>query len=288
MATAELIRSDLEYFEKCSFVTQEDIKQEAENNSSDDFDRAAALHNLPPLGEKLPSELMECMIALLPPDKASVANCFLFRFLFLCRLPEELCTYLISAKYESSLDLAAAADSCLESKKTALQALSDEEFINENLPDAYRDINLNDERNRIDVTEEFKELKTEDEDNPVFIDDPEEKDYFDIKPGKRGAKTKSTKRNERVYTCNACKYTTKNLNLLAKHQQSKHKLEKYSCGECEFTTSAFKDLKSHIKTLHKVKLKESKIYSCDLCEFTATVPRSLRRHKVKDIFYAYL
>ena len=96
MATAELIRSGIENFDKCiSSVTQEGkvgIKEETENNSSDDFDRAAALHNLPPLGERPPSELMECMIALLPPDKASVANCFLFRFLFLCRLPEELCT----------------------------------------------------------------------------------------------------------------------------------------------------------------------------------------------------
>ena len=39
-----------------------DIKEEVSEDSMDDFHRAAALHNLPLLGDRPPSELMECML----------------------------------------------------------------------------------------------------------------------------------------------------------------------------------------------------------------------------------
>jgi hypothetical protein len=61
----------------------------------------------PTLGDRRPSDMMDEMLALLPKDEKAG---MLFNAHFLGRLPAEVKSALVSAKFESSLDLAAEAD----------------------------------------------------------------------------------------------------------------------------------------------------------------------------------
>lgn len=84
--------------------------------SLSDYARAEQLVDQPPLGDRKPSSLLNSMLALLPeghkPD-------FLFKFLFLRKLPADIRGHLINTKFEDIRDLAALADSLWSSRQTS-------------------------------------------------------------------------------------------------------------------------------------------------------------------------
>lgn len=74
--------------------------------SLSDSERASKIINLPELGEEKPSVLMDSMLALLGNHEP----CFLFRELFLQKIPEELRNHLVTMRISDCRQLAAAAD----------------------------------------------------------------------------------------------------------------------------------------------------------------------------------
>ena len=72
-----------------------------------DYERAGQLLHIPPLGDNKPSYLMDQMMALLPTDHKP---CFLFRRIFLERMPERIRSILLHAKITDARELADAAD----------------------------------------------------------------------------------------------------------------------------------------------------------------------------------
>ena len=69
-------------------------------------ERAARLLNMPVLGDRKPSALMDDLLALL----GNHASCFLFTYLFLQHLPEDVRTILASESIDDSRTLAQRAD----------------------------------------------------------------------------------------------------------------------------------------------------------------------------------
>ncbi len=74
-------------------------------------ERARALLDMPELGDERPSALMDKMLALLGNHNP----CFLFRELFLERLPDSICRILIHSNVQDLRQLALAADNLLQS-----------------------------------------------------------------------------------------------------------------------------------------------------------------------------
>ena len=79
------------------------------------YERGSRLLHMPDLGDDKPSVLMDNMLALLGDHQP----CFLFRSLFLERLPEEIRSVLVHSKEEDSRQLAKAADTLWETRSTA-------------------------------------------------------------------------------------------------------------------------------------------------------------------------
>ena len=84
-----------------------------------EFDRGTRLLHVPVLGDDKPSALMDNMLALL----GSHQPCFLFRALFLERLPEEIRGVLVYSQEQDSRRLAKAADTLWEARSTATNAI---------------------------------------------------------------------------------------------------------------------------------------------------------------------
>lgn len=84
-----------------------------------EFERGSRLLHLPDLGDDKPSTLMDNMLALL----GSHPPCFLFRALFLERLPEEIRGVLVHSKVEDCRELAKAADTLWEARTTSTSAV---------------------------------------------------------------------------------------------------------------------------------------------------------------------
>lgn len=76
-------------------------------------ERATTLLDLHGLGDRKPSELMDCMLALLGNHKP----CFLFKHLFLRQLPENICTALANSAVEDYRALAQEADNLYNAMK---------------------------------------------------------------------------------------------------------------------------------------------------------------------------
>ena len=72
-----------------------------------DYQKAETLVNLPAMGDQKPTLLMDKMLHLLP---AGHEPCFLFKFLFLQRLPADLRVHLMDSVADLPRDLAAKAD----------------------------------------------------------------------------------------------------------------------------------------------------------------------------------
>ena len=72
-----------------------------------DYQRAEHLVNLPALGDQRPSHLMNQMLALLP-DKHEPG--FIFKFMFLQRLPSKIRTHLVGVKFDDLRALSNKAD----------------------------------------------------------------------------------------------------------------------------------------------------------------------------------
>ncbi len=84
-----------------------------------EFERGSRLLHQPDIGDEKPSHLMDDMLALLgkhPP-------CFLFRSLFLERLPEEIRSVLVHSKEEDCRQLAKAADALWEARQHSTHAV---------------------------------------------------------------------------------------------------------------------------------------------------------------------
>ncbi len=80
--------------------------------SLSEFERGSQLLHLPDLGDSKPSQLMDNMLALL----GTHAPCFLFRSLFLERLPEDIRSVLVHSREQDCRQLAKAADSLSEAR----------------------------------------------------------------------------------------------------------------------------------------------------------------------------
>ena len=78
-----------------------------------DYERAGQLLNMPELGDDKPSALMDKMLALLGQHEA----CFLFRRIFLNRLPEAIRSVLVHSGETDNRRLAAAADQLWEAHR---------------------------------------------------------------------------------------------------------------------------------------------------------------------------
>lgn len=85
-----------------------------------DYERGARLLHVPPLGDDKPSVLMDNMLAHLGAHEP----CFLFRALFLERLPEDIRGVLVHSKTEDCRELAKAADALWEAHSPATNAVS--------------------------------------------------------------------------------------------------------------------------------------------------------------------
>ena len=78
-----------------------------------EYARYEALVGLPMSGDMLPSTLMSKMLSLLPPD---TKPCWIFRSIFLHRLPADIRIHLVDNSAEDSLQLALRADRLLKSR----------------------------------------------------------------------------------------------------------------------------------------------------------------------------
>ena len=86
----------------------ETLKSRLEQSYSiSEYNRAEQLINLPALGDRKPSHMMNSMLSLLPEGHKPG---FLFKYLFLNRLPEGIRSHLMNIKTEQLRDLAAIAD----------------------------------------------------------------------------------------------------------------------------------------------------------------------------------
>ena len=81
-----------------------------------DYQKAKLLLELPQLGDSKPSELMNKMLSYLPADVDSSSPGFLFRAIFLERMPADIRTHLVSMKTESMTALADKADELYSSR----------------------------------------------------------------------------------------------------------------------------------------------------------------------------
>ena len=81
-----------------------------------DYQKAKLLLELPQLGDSKPSELMNKMLSYLPADVNSSNPGFLFRAIFLERMPADIRTHLVSMKTESMPALADRADELYSSR----------------------------------------------------------------------------------------------------------------------------------------------------------------------------
>ena len=81
---------------------------------------------LPQLGDSKPSELMNTMLSYLPADVDSSSPGFLFRAIFLERMPADIRTHLVSMKTDSMTALADRADD-LYSSRVVTSFLVDQE-----------------------------------------------------------------------------------------------------------------------------------------------------------------
>ena len=88
--------------------------------SQSETQRANQLIDLPDLGDETPSMLMDKMLALLGDHNP----CFLFRQLFLRRLPEDIRTILVHSKIEDARDLAEAADGLWHTRNSNAQTMA--------------------------------------------------------------------------------------------------------------------------------------------------------------------
>ena len=75
-----------------------------------DYQRAERLLDLPPMGDERPTAIMDRMLALLPDDANREQPGFLFRTLFLRKLPADIRSHLIALKGESMRSLAEKGD----------------------------------------------------------------------------------------------------------------------------------------------------------------------------------
>jgi len=91
-----------------------------------DYQKAKLLLELPQLGDSKPSELMNRMLSYIPADVDSSNPGFLFRAIFLERMPADIRTHLVSMKTESMTALADKADE-LYSSRVVTSFLLDQE-----------------------------------------------------------------------------------------------------------------------------------------------------------------
>lgn len=84
-----------------------------------DNQRAKKLLHMPELGDDSPSSLMDKMLALLGEHEP----CFLFRQLFLERMPEHIVATLVHSKVEDARELAKAADKLWEAARPTASAV---------------------------------------------------------------------------------------------------------------------------------------------------------------------
>ena len=81
-----------------------------------DYQKAKLLLELPQLGDSKPTELMNKMLSYLPADVDASNPGFLFRAIFLERMPADIRTHLVSMKTESMTALADRADELYSSR----------------------------------------------------------------------------------------------------------------------------------------------------------------------------
>ena len=91
-----------------------------------DYQKAKLLLELPPLGDQRPSELMHKMLGFLPAGADTSDPGFLFRAIFLERMPVDIRTHLVALKAESMAALADKADELYNSRPPVTSFLVDQ------------------------------------------------------------------------------------------------------------------------------------------------------------------
>ena len=91
-----------------------------------DYQKAKLLLELPPLGDQRPSELMHKMLGFLPAGADTSDPGFLFRAIFLERMPVDIRTHLVALKAENMAMLADKADELYNSRPPVTSFLVDQ------------------------------------------------------------------------------------------------------------------------------------------------------------------
>ena len=102
-----------------------------------DYQKAKLLLELPPLGDQRPFELMHKMLGFLPVGADTSDPGFLFRAIFLVRMPVDIRTHLVALKAGNVATLADKADELYNSRPPVTSFLMDQ--VNELQDNPYED-----------------------------------------------------------------------------------------------------------------------------------------------------
>ena len=80
-------------------------------------------------------------------------------------------------------------------------------------------------------------------------------------------------KEDRVFDCGKCEYSTKRKASLKMHVESEHEGIRYPCSQCEYTTKQRSNLRIHVDSKH-----EGIRYPCSQCDFNSSTKSHLNTH----------
>jgi len=83
----------------------------------------------------------------------------------------------------------------------------------------------------------------------------------------------SFRKDDNMYACDHCHFSTKNKSNLKAHRNAKHLGVKYPCDQCDYKASYSNHLRQHKRVKH-----EGVNFPCELCLFTTSQKSKLKLH----------
>ena len=83
----------------------------------------------------------------------------------------------------------------------------------------------------------------------------------------------SFRKEDNMYACDHCHFSTKNKSNLKAHRNAKHLGVKYPCDQCDYKASYSNHLRQHKRVKH-----EGVNFPCELCLFTTSQKSKLKLH----------
>ena len=83
----------------------------------------------------------------------------------------------------------------------------------------------------------------------------------------------SFRKEDNMYACDHCHFSTKNKSNLKAHRNAKHLGVKYPCDQCNYKASYSNHLRQHKRVKH-----EGVNFPCELCLFTTSQKSKLKLH----------